>query len=243
MEPPEQPAILDPETRARLREHHLVPIHFMVSSNVPPDVAQAALAGVTDALVASGQERQLVPVEGQPGYLSADWYIEGALGRQRELRESGFGAQVEIEELLRQVALAEPQQQPHWGVLVTNSDLTAEGLNFVFGATNREAFSTVQSVRRFVETVTDPRLRNAMISRLFRHETGHLLGLPTDQRPNTEENLGAHCTNVCTMRQGVSIQAWARNTVEEFKSGVHFCEDCRQDLAEARARYLPLPPA
>ena len=240
---PREPA-LSAEGRALQRKRHLVPVHFMVSSDVPRAVAQAALAGTTDALIGSGQERQLVEVQPQRGkpYTDADWYIDNALARQEGRRDAGYGSQVYLEEVLDLIALAEPHERPHWKVLVTAQDLTAEGLNFAFGATTPDTASTVQSVRRFMEAVPESRLQSEMIRRLFRHEFGHLLGLPSAHRPNTEENLGNHCTNLCTMRQGLSTVEWAELTVEEVENGTHFCTDCRMDLAERRPRYLPLPP-
>lgn len=61
-----------------------------------------------------------------------------------------------------------------------------------------------------------------MIQRLLRHEVGHMFGLP-NRRYNIDQSLGAHCTsNVCTMRQGLSIEEWANLTVSAEGQGTHF---------------------
>jgi predicted Zn-dependent protease len=113
-------------------------------------------------------------------------------------------------------------------------------LNFAFGATDPSEFVSVQSITRLMAEVPEGPLRNEMIRRVLRHEVGHMLGLPSSGRGNTEENLGPHCTNMCTMRQGLSAPEWAQHTIEEFNNGVHFCEGCQNDLAETRQRYRPL---
>lgn len=239
------------ERRAEWRRDYLVPIYFMNTSEVPPAEAQAALLGVRDALAASGQQRQLANFGSQQfghgAYSSPDWYVEEAERRQTLRRDVGFGQQVDVEEVGRLFAQEPFQEKPHWEVFVVNRDLNTRGsdgkyINFVFGSTDMLFPSSVQSIRRLMAAVPAGDLRSAMVRRLLRHEVGHMFGLPSINRPNTKQLLGTHCTNVCTMRQGMSTQEWAAETVEESRKGVHFCGDCRADLARSRPRYKPLPP-
>jgi predicted Zn-dependent protease len=113
-------------------------------------------------------------------------------------------------------------------------------VNFAFGATDSSFASSVQSITRIIREIKPGPLRAAMVRRLLRHEVGHMFGLPSRNRLRTEEKLGTHCTNICTMRQGMSIREFAQLTKEEDTMGIHFCADCRADFVAARLRYRPL---
>ncbi|MCL5438877.1 MAG: hypothetical protein M1268_02710 [Patescibacteria group bacterium] len=234
--------------RQEIRHQYLVPICVMWTSNVPSDRAQAALQGVSDALDASGQRRDLTVVGSQRfalgDFSDGDWYVDTAFRRQTLRRDAGFGLQVDVEEIQRLFYQEPWQVQPHWEVFVINHDLNTRGedgsfINFVFGSTRRAFPASIQSVRR-LESVRDPNLRNDMTRRLLRHEVGHMFGLP-NRNYNIEHKLGDHCTNICTMRQGMSIQEWAELTIQERTRNLHFCNDCLNDLERIRPRYKPLP--
>lgn len=237
----------DPEKtrRAQLRSDYLVPLYVMWSSDVPHLEAQAALNGVIDTVNASGQKRKVVVFgsrqwsEGE--FSSADWYVDEAKRRQLDRRDLGFGSQINTHNLIN-LFYEEPwQSHPHWEVLIVNTDLYADGTNFVFGSTQPDFPASVQSVTRLGRNIPDNQLRMAMIRRLLRHEVGHMFDLPSNNRKNTEIKLGNHCTNLCTMRQGMSISEWAQQTQQEIKYNIHFCEDCRTDLDRGRNRFKPLP--
>ncbi len=251
------PLILTPEQerdkremarRQELRSNYLVPIYFMHTRDVPPQAAQAALLGVQDALNASGQNRQIVnfgsQAFGQGAYSSPEWYIEETLRKQGLKKDAGYGQQISASNIMNLFYQEPWQEKPHWEVFVVNRDLTDwEGngwLNFVFGSTDTIFPASVQSITRLMAEIPAEDLRNATIRRLLRHEAGHVFGLPHSNRPNTEEKLGLHCKNVCTMRQGISIPEWQKLSIEESKKGVHFCADCKKDLAQVHNRYKPL---
>jgi len=237
----------DPEKarRAELRRDYLVPLYVMWSSDVPQPEAQAALHGVIDAVNASGQRREIVALGSrrwsEGAFSSADWYVQEAARRQREVRNLGHGRQINVNNLTHQLYEEPWQENPHWEVAIVNTDLYADGTNFVFGVTQPDFAASVQSVRRLIDSVPAGELRAAMVRRLLRHEVGHMFGLPSWNRRNTEEKLGTHCTNVCTMRQGMSIPEWAQLTQQETRNNVHFCGDCHNDLARVRDRFKPLP--
>lgn len=236
--------------RQELRSNYLVPIYFMNTKDVPQAEAQAALQGVTDALFASGQNRKIVNLGsqsfGQGEYLNPEWYVDDTLRKQELRKNAGYGQQLVASSVMQHFYREPWQEQPHWEVFVINRDLTdwggKEWLNFVFGSTNTGFPASVQSITRLTAEIPAGDLRNAMIRRLLRHETGHMFGLPRKNRSNTEQKLGTHCVNVCTMRQGMSIPEWAKLTTEESKKGVHFCNDCKNDLDQVRNKYKPLPP-
>lgn len=235
--------------RQELRSNYLVPIYFMHTRDIPPVEAKAALLGVTDALTASGQNRKIVDFGsksfGQGEYSNPEWYVEETLRKQKLRKNAGYGQQLVVNNVMQHFYREPWQEQPHWEVFVVNRDLTDWGgqqwLNFVFGSTDPEFPASVQSITRLMAEIPAGDLRNAMIRRLLRHEVGHMFGLPHSNRPNTEQKLGTHCANVCTMRQGMSIPEWAKLTTEENNKGVHFCGDCKNDLAKVRNRYKPLP--
>lgn len=242
----------DPEAHRRwdLRSNHLVPIYVMWTSDVPQREALAGLQGVYDTVQASRQNREVVALGSQRfgtgDYSSPDWYIEQAYRNQRLRRNAGFGPQVDVGQVM-QLFYKEPWQvYPHWEVFIVNHDLNdtdrnGNYLNFVFGATDTEFAASVQSVTRLMASVQNEPLRLSMTRRLLRHEVGHMFGLP-NRRYNIEQSLGAHCANnICTMRQGLSIEEWADLTVSEERQGTHFCNDCVADLGRTKDRYLPLP--
>ena len=235
-------------TPQEMRWDYLVPIYVMWTSNVPEEVAQASLQGVVDAVNASGQNRQIISFGsrkfGADEYSSADWYVEEALRRHPVPKQAGFGTQV-LSSQIGQLFIEEPwQDTPHWEVLIINHYLTAvhndDYLNFVFGVTDTLFPSTIQSITRIIRSVEDIDLRNQMIRRLLRHEVGHMFGLP-GRNFNVEQKLGLHCTNTCSMRQGMSIPEWAKLTKEENSRGIHFCADCLGVLTQKKANYKPLP--
>ena len=236
--------------RSDIRNNYLVPIYVMWTSDVPPAEANAALQGVLDTRDASGQNRAVVSLGsasfGQGDFSSADWYLEEAFKRQQRqetLRERGFGAQL-IPAYLYGLFTQEPwQAHPHWEVTIVNTDLWSgeNDNNFVFGITNTAFPASIQSIRRYSESIKPGPARNESIRRLLRHEVGHMFGL-THRNFNVEDKLGTHCANeICTMRQGLSIQEWAANAEAEYRTSTHFCGDCRQELASNRDKFLPLP--
>lgn len=237
------------QRRNEARRNLLVPIYFQYTSDVPAEEAHAGLLGVMDAMRAAGQQRELVNFGsssfGQGDFSNPDWYANEAYRKQSLRRDAGFGQQIDVEAVMDLLRNEPYQEQPHWEVFITGADLNLrvgrEYINFVFGATLPE-FATVQSINRLSESIPSGNLRNAMIRRLLRHEVGHMFGLPSQNRRNTEEKLGQHCVNPCTMRQGVSIPEWRDLTIEEHNNGIHFCTDCQHDLAQSRSKYRSLPP-
>lgn len=237
--------------RYELRRSYLVPIYFMHTRNVPLAEARAALQGVTDALQASGQNRQIVNLGsqsfGQGAYSNPEWYVEETLRTQQLRRDAGYGQQLDVSGVIGHFGREPWQEHPHWEVFVVNHDLNDRGINgqwinYVFGATNTEFPASVQSITRLMAEIPAGNLREAMVRRLLRHEVGHMFGLPHYSRRNIAEKLGLHCTNVCTMKQGMSIPEWSRLTIQESRQNIQFCGDCQYDLAQTRDRYKPLPP-
>ncbi len=229
------------QSQQEVRSNQLVPLYVSWTSDVPIFEAGAALEGVHDVVIASKQAREVYTFGsqqfGQGEYSSPDWYVEKALSNQHLRRDAGYGSQV-VPRFIISLFHQEPwQSQPHWEVFILNRDLNAgePGNNFVFGETDTSFPASVQSIRRLMVEVSDPSLRALMVRRLLRHEVGHMFGL-TSRNFSVEEKLGKHCTNVCTMRQGLSVQEWTAQAKEEERIGVHFCGDCQHELNRYAAR-------
>ena len=221
------------------RTNKLVPLYVTWTRDVPQIEAQAALQGVFDVVAASGQRREVLafgPQQfGQGEYSNSDWYVEEAYNRQHLRRDLGYGPQVVPSNIISLFHQEPWQREPHWEVFILNRDLTSgePDNNFVFGETNISFPASVQSIRRLIVEVSDPVLRASMVRRLLRHEVGHMFGL-TNRNFHVEEKLGKHCTNICTMRQGMSVPEWAQQAVQEERLGIHFCGDCQTELSTSR---------
>ena len=233
--------------RQEVRSGFLAPIYVMWTPGVPQYAAQAAAAGVVDTLRASGQAREVVTFGAstfsQGDYSSAQWYVDEAYRRQELRRDVGHGLQLDAGQFAGLFNDEPWQENPHWEVLIVNKDLNCEVdgrfINFVFGVTRPDFPYSVQSVRRILSGVDNLYLQAELIRRVLRHEVEHMFGLP-DRTENTTENLGTHCTNVCTMRQGVSVGQWGRQWAEETNMGLQFCGDCLTDLEKSRDYLRPL---
>lgn len=231
---------------SRRRHEELVPIHFMYTSNVPRELARACLIGVQQAVNESGQERDIKvfrPTEtwGNGSYRNIDWYVHEVLRTQGAgwTRDMRYGIQMVADRVFR-LFYHEPFQvrNPHWEVLIVNRDLRTSDAenNFVFGLTDTLIPASIQSIRRIITDVADPELQKQLLRRLLRHEVGHMFGLPSrDER--TIQLLGKHCTNPCSMRQGLSLPEWVMQSREEKRLGVHYCGDCKVDFRRVKQRF------
>ncbi len=115
-------------------------------------------------------------------------------------------------------------------VAAMDADITAGDNNFLLGA-SRAGFGSVLSVARLRRGIRDTRIRDKVLRRLARHEFGHALGLvPEGRQSNVEEKIGLHCTNLCTMRQGMSLPEFEALTMEEERAGISFCFECAEYL-------------
>lgn len=213
------------------------------TSGVDAQEALAVEAGVRQVL-------EYVPVEFQVDIMAtacnADAWQQRCLQQsQTDLR---FGPQVFEDCLFKKLifslteyAARRGQTLADWGllgVLTVDADLTSRDNGFLFGATRDKteaapAAISMLSVSR-LRAITSAELRAKVLQRLARHEFGHALGLiPQGRQSNVEDKIGLHCTNVCTMRQGMSLPQVEALTREENQRGVVFCSECADHLSNA----------
>jgi len=127
---------------------------------------------------------------------------------------------------------AEPwrQKEDHYDLFICSSDLWdgSMNINFIIGLASKGT-GTVLSVARFREPGLGERLKYECIKTEVMHEMGHVFGLVTG-RGKTEENLGPHCADSCTMRQGITVpHDWIPITQDRLRYGA-FCQQCTNDL-------------
>lgn len=62
------------------------------------------------------------------------------------------------------------------------------------------------------------------------HELGHVFDLPLKTRDDLVHSVGAHCPNICIMRQGLNVpDDWLQITADRLAHGP-LCEQCLADL-------------
>lgn len=176
---------------------------------------------------------------------SLDWYQSQALLSL----DHGFGRQIDTSKVLY-AAMAEPWQEtePHFEAMIVDHDLNLQQslpngrldyINFVFGSTLPN-FGFIISPVRILNELNIKRHKVSrdfllgLIRRLAAHEFGHVMGLLA-RTHNTEHSLGLHCAGEkgpCLMRQGLSLEVWIRQHLEETQTKQELCPDCRDELKE-----------
>jgi len=182
-------------------------------------------------------------------YESLDWYQAQALLPL----DHGFGQQVATDRIFSLI-WQEPWQKadPHLEAMVVDRDLNMRGLNgkgeldyinFCFGSTYPE-FGFVISPIRILNDANVQRYNVSrefllqIISKLAAHEFGHIVGLVA-RKHNYEDSLGRHCAGEkgpCIMRQGLSLEVWIRQHLEEIKAKQEICPDCLEGLLNTKPK-------
>ncbi len=146
----------------------------------------------------------------------------------RTQNERGYGPQIDATCVLtNQIpATLAKYQISRLTVVLTEADITASGNKFLFGAEQPVGplkVGAILSVARLLESA----MAEQVLRRLARHEFGHALGLiPESRSTNVATEVGLHCTNVCTMRQGMCLAEFEDLTQEEERANVDFCGEC-----------------
>ncbi len=156
-------------------------------------------------------------------HMSIDWYVEQV---RKVSREGQLFAQAFFP-----LWMSEPWQksEPHYEVTLVSEDIYDVGLNFCFGITF-PGVGMVLSTRRFQDAL-DKYGQTECFRTLALHETGHLFGLVSRQRPGAVELLGSHCANKCVMRQGLTLNAFVdftNNRLQDSKN--EFCSECLTEI-------------
>lgn len=217
---------------------NIKPIYLMCESGVELFQIEAILAGIYEVLRLAGVS-QLIKVynlgvwrnqDWRAGgvllpYQSVDWYVRTDR-RSRTTQVNGASVMVRLK--------SEPWQdaRPHYDVVVLRRDMYSgeDSSNFVIGLALPE-LGTVVSINRFLQL--EKGLQAECIKTEVMHEVGHIFGLiPENRQINVEDSLGKHCTNVCSMRQGLRLpDDWVAMTRDRLR-GEPFCGECKQALRQ-----------
>jgi len=235
--------IMTEEARAKVVATRTVPfnpvrpIYFMHTPDITPDEKHLALETLDEILDIAGIRGE-IPVNDlgvwrQPNYrrhdgqlaphMSVDWYVDRWLDQQRRQVNASEGAAQ---------LLFDPwnEEEPHYDVILTAQDLYTPETNFVVGVAHRRR-GTITSVKMFRYMKDKGMEREAKKQELF-HEVGHVFGLPDEKRGfDLEYSLGAHCTNSCALRQGLSVpRDWIGFANDRLATGQVYCEPCTEIL-------------
>jgi predicted Zn-dependent protease len=162
-------------------------------------------------------------------YKSVDWYIE------RGMEKSLDPGQVDAPEILHHLSQEPWRDQSrggkdHYDVLILKDDLGSSDSGFVVGSTHPKS-AIVISTYRFQGL--EPLDRFEVLKTVGIHEGGHLFGLlPESRTENVEYRLGKHCSNACSMRQGMIVpHDWVEMTADRLEYGA-LCGQCENDLKD-----------
>lgn len=156
-------------------------------------------------------------------YRSVDWYVDDCFDPERR--------QVCANRSLIRVAhdLVDAKL-PHYDVILTAKDLYTKNVNFIVGLAE-EGIGTIISVNRF-RGILGRRIQSEAKKQELYHEVGHVFGLPNEKRGYAlTRSLGTHCTNKCSLRQGLSVpKDWILFAYDRMKTGKIYCDACVRDL-------------
>jgi len=119
------------------------------------------------------------------------------------------------------------RNDPHFGLALFAKDVYAPNTNWVIGVSG-ENMGTVMSTWRFQQA--NRSARKEVLKTGFMHEFGHIFKL-AESGPRVEQSLGSHCTNLCIMRQGLSMTDWEGMTADRLNHEA-LCDECKTDLVK-----------
>jgi|TARA_Y100000310_G_scaffold12782_1_gene13172 predicted Zn-dependent protease len=162
-------------------------------------------------------------------FQSVDWYV------QRGRETSRNGRQLNADTMQFALCL-EPWRDPqkggkdHYDLFVVHDDMYSGDTNFVIGLA-QPGIGTTVSTHRFKQL--NDRAKYECIKTETMHELGHVFGLiPPERTQDVEYSLGKHCTNTCTMRQGLRLpDDWVNITNDRLRYGA-LCPTCETDLKQ-----------
>lgn len=215
------------------------PIYFMHTPDITQEERALAIEALEEILdiVGVGEEIPIVDfgVWRETNYIdengwlaphkSVDWYVNGWYNSQRH--------QVDVDAAMTQV-IFDPLIgiQPHYDVILTAQDLYTRNTSFIVGVAYPR-IGTIISVNRF-RAVSDRKMQIETKKQELYHEVGHVFDLPNKGRGfDIDYSLGAHCTNLCSVRQGIRVpDDWINFVNDRIKTGQVYCDSCITDLRE-----------
>jgi len=189
------------------------PIYVVCESGIPSRLVQVVIEGIQEVLDLARVMDARVEVKNFGIWRENPWQADGQLLPHRSVdwylqlsRENSRPGNQLSTVYLMHAMLVEPLQitQPHYDVMILHSDIYWKDCSFIIGQAMAGILSIV-SVHRFLSL--DPELGEGCVKTETMHEIGHMFGLPDERRGDgtTQESIGLHCTNICVMRQGLTV--------------------------------------
>jgi len=229
-------------------------LYFAHTSGVRPLEAEAIFAGIrklieevrSNITIINRGYQHINTHDGK--YQNPNWYQEQAAIN----RDMGFGQQVDgskVLTLLSEEIWQHPPYQPHMDVMACDKDITGynkaagEYADFAYGIMRYPySLNSVMSVKRFRDTIRDPKLLQAALAVTAAHELGHNFSL-VNRNFNQTDKLGSHCngkSGPCLMEQ--LDTGGSRNMKENARLFINrqrwLCKDCLEEAAEKREMFI-----
>ena len=226
-------------------------LYFTHTSGVKPLEAEAIFAGIkklieevrSNITIINHGYKHINTHNGK--YQNPNWYQEQAVIN----REMGFGQQFDGSKLLTLLSeeiWQHPPYTPHMDMMVCDCDMTGWDItnqeygSFAYGIGRYP--NSVMSVKRFRDTIRDPKLLQAALAVTAAHELGHNFSL-VNRNFNQTEKLGSHCngkSGPCLMEQ---VDVGGCRTMEQnarllINRERWLCKDCLEEAAEKRGMLI-----
>lgn len=223
-----------------MREVRYKPIFVMQEPGVSSGYVRVVLEGIDEILGLARVEPKMIPVRDLGVWRESDWRIGNQTVPERSVDwyiEQGRAGSIKSGQLntwpMIMCMSVNPLRfgQRHYEVLILNSDIYFQDIDFIIGHAMR-AVLALGSTFRFSQ-LTQKESEECIKSEMM-HELGHMFGLPDTNRQDgsLEDSLGIHCTNTCVMRQGLAIpNDFQRITQDRLHHGP-FCSACLRELRE-----------
>ncbi len=229
--------IIKPTSPQTIPFNPAIPIYFMHTPDVTQREKALAIEAIEEILEIANvkgkipiadfgvwRKRDWIDSSGKlVPHSSVDWYVNRWYNLQRE--------QVDADEGARQL-LFDPwvKAQQHYDVILTALDLYMPNTKFIVGGAHRKR-GTIISVKRFKD-VRDRSMGEETIKQEVYHEVGHVFDLPDENRGSgITYSLGAHCANLCAMRQGIVVpRDWINFVYDRKRTGQIYCNTCAAEL-------------
>lgn len=224
-----------------MSEYNIKPVYVMNQEGVSDLEKRAVLNGAHELIGLGGAEIEvkdfgvwrLEDYKNSDDTLkenkSVDWYVEE--GRTASRNKTQLNASRMLDALHYEPwRMVSHGGKDHYDILVLHEDMYSGDTNFIIGLA-RQGIGTVLSVNRF-RCLTNREIYECVKTETM-HELGHAFGLVSKSRTkNVENQLGMHCTNICIMRQGMTVpNDWLKITDQRLRYGA-LCKECDKELKD-----------
>jgi len=201
-------------------------IEFRDDTNIQgKEISQAEFDALPDSpekqsFIKSPRGTWLVP------YKSMEWYIASS-------RAEDGSSNIDAKKLITlHTTCVVNNAETDVPICLVNNNLTPSCYGYTSGVTKTQN-GTTSAADAIVVSMNACSSNKEFLKTVLIHELGHVFRATDNNRANTEENFGPHCTNdLCVMRQGDLQQ---QNNDRLQRKALHkppFCNDCIESMRE-----------